>query len=164
MAAALRFGLRRFNGPWRRFTSTFAEGYQAEVDHAVHTTTTWRRISLFVAIPGVLLCSWNAWKKEEEHAQHISEHGREFIPYPHLRIRNKPFPWRDGNHSLFHNRHTNPLPDGFEEQGYKSGETNELSSQDLHSIADKQATCVVQVLQRACEPKFIWSCMYTVGH
>lgn len=116
MAAALRFSLRRFNGSWRRFASTFAVESQAEVDHAAHTSVTWRRISLFVAIPGVLLCTWNAWKKEQEHAGHISEHGRDpFVPYTHLRIRNKPFPWGDGNHSLFHNRHTNALPDGFEE-------------------------------------------------
>jgi len=116
MAAALRFSLRRFNGSWRRFTSTFAAESQAEIDHAVHTSVTWRRISLFVAIPGVLLCTWNAWKKEQEHAGHISEHGRDpFVPYTHLRIRNKPFPWGDGNHSLFHNRHTNALPDGFED-------------------------------------------------
>ncbi|KAL5457595.1 hypothetical protein EMCRGX_G034870 [Ephydatia muelleri] len=70
--------------------------YKAEEEHALQTMATWKKISLFIAIPG--------------------EHGRpEFIPYTHLRIRSKPFPWKDGNHSLFHNAHTNPLPEGYEE-------------------------------------------------
>lgn len=117
MASLVRVGLRRFSGSWRRYVSTFAEETLAEEEHAVHTTATWKKISLFVAIPGVLLTAWHAVLKEQEHAQHIAEHGRApFIPYKHLRIRAKPFPWGDGNHSLVHNPHTNALPEGYEDE------------------------------------------------
>lgn len=34
--------------------------------------------------------------------------------YLYVNVWFQKFPWGDGNHSLFHNSHTNPLPDGFE--------------------------------------------------
>ncbi|KJE90951.1 hypothetical protein CAOG_02173 [Capsaspora owczarzaki ATCC 30864] len=82
-----------------RSYATAAAGVSAEEAHAAHATVTWKRISLFVAFPAVLLATANAVAAHEEH--------HDYIAYPHLRIRNKAFPWSDSDHSLFHNPHTN---------------------------------------------------------
>lgn len=119
MATIFRSTSRVFPAFWRtqksKKASTFAELYKAEEEHAAKTTSLWKNISLFGAIPAVLFIAYRAYKTELDHAKHIEEHGRpEFIPYTHLRIRAKPFPWGDGNHSLIHNPHTNALPEGYE--------------------------------------------------
>lgn len=50
------------------------------------TMKTWKLISIFVAIPGCLLCTYNAVLKEKEHHTHPRP---EFLPYSHLRLRKK---------------------------------------------------------------------------
>ncbi|KAJ7989534.1 hypothetical protein DPEC_G00305540 [Dallia pectoralis] len=71
---------------------------------------TWKILSYVVALPGVAVCMVNAYLK----MQHKSHENPEFVSYSHLRVRTKKWPWGDGNHSLFHNPHTNALPGGYE--------------------------------------------------
>uniref|UniRef100_A0A4W6CDX5 Cytochrome c oxidase polypeptide VIa n=1 Tax=Lates calcarifer TaxID=8187 RepID=A0A4W6CDX5_LATCA len=112
----------------------------AAASHASHEgkARTWKILSFTVALPGVGVCWLNAYMKGKAH----SHEQPEFVPYSHLRLRTKvslsspaplysknkemiwgecmcifslqKFPWGDGNHTLFHNPHTNPLPDGYE--------------------------------------------------
>ncbi|XP_075999190.1 cytochrome c oxidase subunit 6A2, mitochondrial [Genypterus blacodes] len=84
----------------------------AAASHSSHEAgvRTWKILSFTVALPGVGICMANTYMKGQKH----SHDQPDFVAYDHLRIRTKKFPWGDGNHSLFHNSHTNPLPDGYE--------------------------------------------------
>lgn len=102
---------RQFSTSLRRRAAAAADS-SATAPDSHGSTKTWKMLSFFVAIPGVLFCMVNAYQGEMEHKAHA--HRAEFLAYPHLRIRNKPFFWGDGNHSLFHNTSANALPDGYE--------------------------------------------------
>merc|ERR1719341_1880994 len=61
---------------------------------------TWKKGFIFAAIPIIILGHVNAFGMADESAHAAPE----FVPYDHLRIRSKKFPWGDGNHSLIHNK------------------------------------------------------------
>jgi len=79
----------------------------------------WRSITFFVAIPAILAGHFAAFRPYFAPLPGEDPHARpDFVKYEYLRIRSKKFPWGDGNHSLFHNKHANALPDGYEEDDH----------------------------------------------
>merc|ERR1711959_110798 len=100
-ASMLRALATRSTGATRRAFQTSAvsraaiPGEVATTEHAVHATADWKKYSLygagFVGLVSIL-----------ELFVHLSHsHHEEHIVSPFRRIRNKPFPWGDGQHSLF---------------------------------------------------------------
>uniref|UniRef100_A0A3P8SDL0 Cytochrome c oxidase subunit n=1 Tax=Amphiprion percula TaxID=161767 RepID=A0A3P8SDL0_AMPPE len=79
----------------------------AAAGHTEQAAKTWKVLTFVVALPGVAVCMLNMYLKEQQH----SHEQPEFVPYTHLRIRSKRFPWGDGTKTLFHNPHVNALPD-----------------------------------------------------
>ncbi|XP_057660321.1 cytochrome c oxidase subunit 6A, mitochondrial-like [Diorhabda carinulata] len=109
MAYVLNQGIRRFMQTSVR-RSAQVEGPSAVSGQHEGGYKIWKNITFFLAFPSIVLCAVNCY------LSHQSGHHDppEFVKYDHLRVRTKRFPWGDGNRSLFHNPHTNALPDGYE--------------------------------------------------
>lgn len=74
----------------------------------------WRNLTLFGALPCIAVVGVYVYLEHEaEHAHHKRP---EFKKYEYLYIRNRRFPWGDGNKTLFHNPEVNALPDGYEDE------------------------------------------------
>ncbi|XP_072043676.1 cytochrome c oxidase subunit 6A, mitochondrial-like [Amphiura filiformis] len=110
MASILRVVARRYSTANKQFLHRAL----SDTSHSAHhgEGDVWKKMFLFLAIPVMGFCTYNGFFSEEANAEH---HREEFVPYSHLRIRVRRFPWSDGNHSLFHS-HYNALPEGFEDE------------------------------------------------
>ncbi|KAI9136040.1 cytochrome c oxidase, subunit VIa, partial [Paraphysoderma sedebokerense] len=69
----------------------------------------WRKISIFVGVPSLVLAVVNGYLLFRQHEEHLDHDERKFVPYPYLRIRNKPFPW--GEETVFFNPRYNLKPE-----------------------------------------------------
>ena len=60
---------------------------------------TWRKLSIYIVIPCLLIASVNAWRLWSEHWEHKAHEPpvEEKTEYPFMNIRNKAFPWGDGD-------------------------------------------------------------------
>ncbi|KAH0560333.1 cytochrome c oxidase subunit 6A1, mitochondrial-like [Cotesia glomerata] len=86
---------------------SFVPGYHRP-KNIEKTRRMWELLTYFVALPSVALGMINSYmltKEEEETLERPP-----YIPYDHMYIMNKPFPWGDGKHSLFHNPERNAVP------------------------------------------------------
>ncbi|XP_026464001.1 cytochrome c oxidase subunit 6A2, mitochondrial-like [Ctenocephalides felis] len=109
MASILQYAVRRSIIQGVRTQATVA-GPSATAGHSGGASL-WKKLTFLVAFPAVGLCMLNAY------LGHVEDHHTprpEFIPYEHLRRRNKRFPWGDGQRTFFHNPHVNALPNGYE--------------------------------------------------
>jgi cytochrome c oxidase subunit 6a len=61
----------------------------------------WRNIFFITGVPVIGALSINAYTTEMKHLAH--QHEPHFKHLPYLHIRQKPFPWRNGDQSLFFN-------------------------------------------------------------
>ncbi|KAI0476205.1 COX6A-domain-containing protein [Xylariaceae sp. FL0804] len=92
-----------------KLDNAFIRERRAVKEHAAKTADLWRRICVYVIPPALILQSFNAYNLWVEHWQHWETLPplEERIEYPYQNIRTKPFPWGDGDKTLFWNDKVN---------------------------------------------------------
>jgi len=110
----LHFAKRMFSSSSARMSGDPYHLHSGPADCAL-----WKKATFFGALPAILFGHYMAFRPYFAPYPGEDPHARpEFVPYDYLRVRSKKFPWGDGNHSLFHNDHSNALPDGYVEHDH----------------------------------------------
>merc|ERR1712126_348803 len=106
--------VRNFNTTSLRRSGMFPDPKKPDPAH-IKTVDFWKKASFIVGLPACIMLAVNAYMVEKNHWSHPRE---DFIHYEYRAVRNKKFPFGDGNHSLFHNSYTNPIPQGYEKDWF----------------------------------------------
>lgn len=84
--------------------------------HTHQISPVWQKVWWYFMLPLTIIIGVRAVHAHHEEEKHVLEHRPEYIPFEYMRIKRNPFPWGDGNHTLFHNPKRNPIPGiGYEE-------------------------------------------------
>ncbi|TLD25720.1 cytochrome c oxidase subunit VIa [Venturia nashicola] len=77
--------------------------------HAAESSDLWRKLSIYVVTPCLIIASANAYTLWNEHWEHEAHRPPpdERPQYEYMNIRNKLYPWGDGNKTLFWNDKVN---------------------------------------------------------
>lgn len=89
--------------------NAFNRERRAVKEHAAKSSDTWRKLSIYVCIPALILAQLNAynlWNEHWEHWEHLPPL-EERTEYAYQNIRTKNFPWGDGDKTLFWNPKVN---------------------------------------------------------
>ncbi|MCJ1486544.1 Cytochrome c oxidase subunit 6A, mitochondrial [Schaereria dolodes] len=89
--------------------NAFNRERQAVKAHAAATSDTWRKLSIYVTIPCLIIASVNAHNLWSEHWEHWAHEPPldERPEYPYQNIRTKNYPWGNGDETLFWNSEVN---------------------------------------------------------
>ncbi|KAK6742332.1 hypothetical protein RB195_009912 [Necator americanus] len=95
----------------------YKKGFLTSLRSSHNSKETWKKIFYVASIPCLAITMYGAYK---EHSHHKAQERPEYVEYPFMNVRNKPFPWGDGNHSLFHNPREQYVPGvGFEKERHE---------------------------------------------
>ncbi|KKY20888.1 putative cytochrome c oxidase subunit [Phaeomoniella chlamydospora] len=89
--------------------NAFNREREAVKQHAAETSDLWRRLSIYVVIPTIIIASINAynlWNEHWEHWEHLPPL-EERTEYPYQNIRTRNFWFGDGDKTLFWNDKVN---------------------------------------------------------